>query len=130
MKYESPVINGDGHFSRDFTYIDNVIEANQLAAITLKGRVYKTESTHEVFNIAFGEKTTLNELFEILKENLLMYDSKIKNIEITHGQNRPGDIAHSLANIEKAKKLLGYNPTYTLKEGLKLATKWYWNNLS
>ena len=129
MQHQTPIVNGDGLFSRDFTYIDNVIQANQLAAITPKEQLYKTETKHEVFNVAFGERTNLNELVEILKENLSEFDSKIKEIEIEHGPNRAGDIPHSLASIEKAKELLNYNPEFSVKDGLKEATKWYWENL-
>ena len=129
MKHESPVINGDGLYSRDFTYIDNVIQANQLAALTPAGEVFKTATTHEVFNVAFGERTNLNELVEILKENLSLFDASIAEIKIKHGPNRPGDIPHSLASIEKAKILLGYDPKFSVKDGLKEACGWYWDNL-
>lgn len=129
MKHESPIINGDGLYSRDFTYIDNVLQANQLAAITPQNQLYKTETKHEVFNVAFGERTTLNELFEILKTNLSEFDKDIFELEVIHGPNRAGDIPHSLANIEKAKELIGYNPEYSVKDGLKKATIWYWENL-
>jgi UDP-N-acetylglucosamine/UDP-N-acetylgalactosamine 4-epimerase len=129
MEHESPVINGDGLFSRDFTYIDNVIQANQLAAITPQEKLYKKETKHEVFNVAFGERTNLNELVEILKENLSIFDAKIKEIEIVHGPNRAGDIPHSLASIDKARTLLNYNPQFSVKAGLKEATGWYWKNL-
>ena len=129
MKHESPIINGDGLYSRDFTYIDNVLQANQLAAITPQNQLYKTETKHEVFNVAFGERTTLIELFEILKTNLSEFDKDIFELEVIHGPNRAGDIPHSLANIEKAKELIGYNPEYSVKDGLKKATIWYWENL-
>jgi UDP-N-acetylglucosamine 4-epimerase len=129
MKHDSPVINGDGLFSRDFTYINNVIQANQKAAITPSSGLYHTASKHEVFNVAFGERTNLNELVEILKENLSVFDAKIKEIKIIHGPDRAGDIPHSLASIEKAKSLLTYHPKYSVKDGLKEATEWYWENL-
>lgn len=129
MNHKSPVINGDGLFSRDFTYIDNVIEVNQLAAITSKEQIYKTKTKHEVFNVAFGERTNLNELVEILKENLSVFDGKINNVAIVHGPTREGDIPHSLASIDKAKNLIGYKPVYSIRNGLKEATKWYWENL-
>ena len=124
MAGESPVINGDGEFSRDFTYIDNVIQAN-LLAITTKNK----EAINTVYNVAFGERNTLKDLVEILKENLIELDSKIKDIQVIHGPNRIGDIPHSLASIDKSKKLLNYNPQYSLKDGLKKAVIWYWNNL-
>jgi len=129
MQHQSPIINGDGLYSRDFTYIDNVIQANQMAAVTSKKQLYKTKTKHEVFNVAFGERTNLNELIEILKENLSGFDTKIKEIEIKHGPNREGDIPHSLASIEKARKYIGYDPKFSVKDGLKVATKWYWENL-
>lgn len=129
MQHETPIINGDGLYSRDFTYIDNVIQANQLAAITPQNKLYKTEAKHEVFNVAFGERTNLNELVEILKENLSVFDSQIKEIEIKHGPNRDGDIPHSLASIEKARTLLGYDPKFSVNKGLKEACNWYYHNL-
>ena len=129
MKHESPIINGDGLYSRDFTYIDNVLQANQLAAITPQSQLYKTETKHEVFNVAYGERTNLNELFEILKSNFSEFDNEINKLKVIHGAKRLGDIPHSLASIEKANKLIGYNPEFSLKRGLKEATKWYWDNL-
>ena len=124
MAGESPVINGDGEFSRDFTYIDNVIQAN-LLAITTKNK----EAINTVYNVAFGERNTLKDLVEILKELLTNFDAKIKDIKIVYGPNRVGDIPHSLASIDKSKKLLNYNPQYSLKDGLEHVVKWYWNNL-
>ena len=124
IKYESPIINGDGSYSRDFTYIDNVIQMNILA-ITTKNK----EALNQVYNTAVGDRTTLVELLNYLKEYLAEYDPKIADIEIKHGPNRIGDIPHSLASIEKAKNLLAYQPSHTIKEGLKEAVKWYWNNL-
>ncbi|MDR0910245.1 MAG: SDR family oxidoreductase [Spirochaetaceae bacterium] len=124
MAHESPVINGDGDYSRDFTYIDNVIQMNMLAMKT-----DNAEAINQVYNTAFGERTTLNQLTAYLKEYLSEYDNKIKDIEIKHGPERLGDIPHSLACIEKAKQLLGYNSQYSMKDGLKEATKWYWENL-
>ena len=124
LNHESPVINGDGNFSRDFTYIDNVIQMNELAMLTENPRAINT-----VYNTAFGERTTLNELVNSLKEFLSAYDNEIANVSIIYGQNRIGDIPHSLASIEKAKELLNYQPKFSMKEGLKEAVKWYWNNL-
>ncbi|BAX82640.1 SDR family oxidoreductase [Labilibaculum antarcticum] len=146
IKHESPLINGDGSFSRDFTYIDNVIQANQLAAITptevllerMKGynatrgiasNNSDDKSISEVFNVAFGERTNLNELVQILIDNLSKFDAEIANIQIQHGPNRAGDIPHSLASIEKGKTLLGYEPGYSIRKGLEEATEWYWENL-
>lgn len=124
LNHESPVINGDGNFSRDFTYVDNVIQMNELAMLTENPRALNT-----VYNTAFGERTTLNELVSALKEFLSVYDNEIANVSIIYGQNRIGDIPHSLASIEKAKELLNYQPKFSMKEGLKEAVKWYWNNL-
>jgi len=121
---ESPVINGDGSFSRDFTYIENVIQANQLAAT-----VESTEAVNTVYNVAYGERTTLNELIAYLQEFLTAFDSEIAHVKIKHGKPREGDIPHSLASIEKGKRLLGYMPQYNIKDGLQEAINWYWNNL-
>ena len=124
MNGESPVINGDGNYSRDFTYIDNVIQANILSLIT-----DKSEALNTVYNVAFGDRNTLNDLMSYLKEYLSNFDSKISEINVIHGPNRVGDIPHSHASIEKAKKQLNYNPQYSLQKGLKEAVEWYWNNL-
>lgn len=124
MAHESPVINGDGEYSRDFTYIDNVIQMNMLAMTTTN-----PDAVNEVYNTAFGERTTLNQLVNYLKEYLSEFDPKIADVEIFHGPNRQGDIPHSLACIDKARKLLGYNPAYNMRDGLKEAVKWYWHNI-
>ncbi|MGV7105369.1 SDR family oxidoreductase [Flavobacterium sp. U410] len=124
MNYQSPVINGDGTYSRDFTYIDNVIQMNELAMLTENPQALNT-----VYNTAFGERTTLNDLVVTLKEELAKFDAQIAKVEIAHGPNRLGDIPHSLASIEKAKKDLNYNPQFSMKSGLKEAVKWYWENL-
>ena len=124
MKHESPVINGDGNFSRDFTYIDNVIQMNELAMLT-----QNPEAINTVYNTAYGDRTTLNDMVSYLKEYLSEFDSAISTIEVVHGPNRVGDIPHSLASIDKAKRLLNYTPEYSFQDGLKEAVKWYWNNL-
>jgi len=124
MKHESPIINGDGNFSRDFTYIDNVIQMNELAMLT-----QNPEAVNTVYNTAFGDRTTLNDMVTYLKEYLSEFDSEILKIEVVHGPNRVGDIPHSLASIDKAKKLLNYTPNYSFQKGLKEAVKWYWSNL-
>ncbi|WP_374550693.1 SDR family oxidoreductase [Flavobacterium sp.] len=124
MNYESPIINGDGNYSRDFTYIDNVIQMNELAMLT-----ENPEAVNTVYNTAFGDRTTLNQMVALLKEYLSEFDSRIANVEVIHGPNRAGDIPHSLASIEKAKKLLNYNPQFSFGNGLKEAVKWYWGNL-
>ena len=124
MKHESPVINGDGNFSRDFTYIDNVIQMNELAMLT-----QNPEAINTVYNTAYGDRTTLNDMVSYLKEYLSEFDSAIAGIDVIHGPNRVGDIPHSLASIDKAKRLLNYTPEYSFQDGLKEAVKWYWNNL-
>lgn len=122
--HEAPVINGDGTFSRDFTYIDNVLQANHLAAL-----VSDQQALNQVYNVAHGERTTITGLFNHIKELALNYDEEIMAIEPVYGPERAGDIPHSLASIEKAKQLLGYSPTHNIKQGLKEAVDWYWKNL-
>ncbi|ESU27270.1 O-antigen biosynthesis protein [Flavobacterium limnosediminis JC2902] len=124
MKYESPIINGTGDFSRDFTYIDNVIQMNELAMSTDNPKAINT-----VYNTAVGDRTTLNQLVGHLKEFLAEKDPAIANVEVIYGPNRKGDIPHSLASVDKARKLLGYEPSHTIREGLKEAVHWYLENL-
>lgn len=124
MQHESPKINGDGNYSRDFTYIDNVIQMNELAMTT-----ENSEAVNTVYNTACGNRNTLNDLVGYLKAFLSEYDPKIAEVPIEYGANRAGDIPHSLASIDKAKAILGYNPKFSLQEGLKEAVNWYWNNL-
>ena len=124
MNGESPVINGDGTYSRDFTYIDNVIDANLLSLVTTNEKAINT-----VYNVAYGDRNTLNDLMKFLKEYLSLFDSKISNVEVICGPNRAGDIPHSHASVAKAKENLNYNPKFTLQQGLKEAVKWYWENL-
>ena len=124
MKGESPTINGDGNYSRDFTYIDNVIQANLLSLSTENKQAINT-----VYNVAYGDRNTLNDLMGYLKEYLSEYDPKISEIKVIHGPNRAGDIPHSHASVQKAKDNLGYNPQFSLQQGLKVAVKWYWKNL-
>jgi len=139
LNHEKPIINGDGSFSRDFTYIQNVIQANEKAATVQNEEYfnnlikyfgdYENHVIFEVFNVAFGQNTTLNELFALLVNYLGEYDQKIRQITPFYGPNRQGDIPHSLASIEKIKLVLGYEPKYDAKEGFKLACEWYCNNL-
>lgn len=124
MNHAAPNINGDGEYSRDFTYIDNVIQMNVLAMTTTNPK-----AVNQIYNTAYGERTTLNQLVSYLREFLGAKDSKILEIEPTHGPNRAGDIPHSLANIDKARDLLAYNPKYSMREGLYEAVDWYWDNL-
>ena len=124
MNLESPLINGDGNYSRDFTYIDNVIQMNALAIKATDSEVINT-----VYNTAYGERNTLNDLVRTLKQILSAYDSKIAAVEILYQSNRAGDIPHSLASIDKAKNNLGYDPKFSLEQGLQEAIQWYWENL-
>jgi UDP-N-acetylglucosamine/UDP-N-acetylgalactosamine 4-epimerase len=124
MNGESPVINGDGNYSRDFTYIDNVLQANILSLITSNKKAINT-----VYNVAYGDRNTLNDLMGYLKEYLSELDSKISNIEVIYGPNRAGDIPHSHASVIKAKENLNYKPQFNLQKGLKESVKWYWKNL-
>lgn len=124
MKHESPVINGDGNYSRDFTYIDNVIQMNELAMTS-----QNPEAVNTVFNTAYGDRTTLNDLIQYLQSELAKFDPKIADVKIIYGPNRAGDIPHSLASIDKGKKMLGYNPQFSLQQGLREAVQWYWDNL-
>lgn len=153
INHESPVINGDGTYSRDFTYIDNVIQANELAAITptetiqnqaqsyhhssksqtsnpgLHTSDFKLRTVSSVFNVAFGANTTLNQLFEALRLNLAKFDPAFAELKPVYGPNRPGDIPHSLASIEKARLILGYNPQFNAEQGFEMACEWYYENL-
>ena len=117
---ESPVINGDGTYSRDFTYIDNVIQMNYLASKT-KNKY----SLNQVFNVACGEQIEIFKMAELIREELSLFDKKIKDIEIKFGPNRAGDIPHSKASIEKAIKLLKYSPKFDFEKGIKQTVKWF-----
>lgn len=125
INHEQPVINGDGSITRDFTYIKNVVQINELAA-----SITNKNALNQVYNVAFGENTSLNKLIDLLKQNLARYDKNIANIKPIHGPERIGDIHDSLASIEKAKKLLNYNPEYSVQKGLEEAIDWYWNYFS
>jgi UDP-N-acetylglucosamine 4-epimerase len=122
IRLESPVVNGDGEYSRDFTYIDNVIQMNALALTTKN-----LDAVNTVYNTAYGERTTLKELLLFIKKQLSVYDSRIADIEVVYGSNRVGDIPHSLASVAKAKLLLGYSPQYSIEAGLQESVDWYWN---
>jgi len=124
MAHQSPMINGDGTNSRDFTYIENVVQMNHLALLS-----DKQEALGQIFNTAVGERNDLNMLVRYLKIFLSEYDLNIASIPIEYGPNRIGDIPHSLASIEKARLLLDYQPTHTLEQGLKESMKWYWATL-
>ena len=122
VEHKSPDIYGDGTQSRDFTNIENVLQANHLAAV-----VKNPAALNEVYNVAFGENTTLNELINQLRLQLAQHDDAILDITVNHGPDRKGDVKHSLASIEKAQKLLNYNPQYSLADGLEEAIDLYWN---
>lgn len=122
---ESPTINGDGSYSRDFTYIDNVIEMNIRAMFA-----QQPDALNTVYNVACAARTTLNKLVSILKKELSVFDPKIANVEVVYGDLREGDVPHSLATIDKAKNLLGYAPQFMLEKGLQESIKWYWKNLN
>lgn len=124
MRYQSPTINGDGTYSRDFTYIDNVVQMN-LLAITTENK----DALNQIYNTAVGDRTTIKDMAELLKKYLSVYDPKIAEVEILHGPNRQGDVPHSLASIDKSKNHLGYSPTHIFAQGLKEAVDWYWRNL-
>ena len=125
MNQESPTINGDGSFSRDFTYIENVIQMNMLTITT-----DNKEALNKVYNTAVGDRTTIKDVATQLRVQLSKFDSKIKEIDILNGPIRKGDVPHSLASINKAQKLLDYKPTHEFNEGLEEAVDWYWNNLN
>ena len=140
LQNEQPVINGDGSFSRDFTYIKNVIHANHIAATTPGNKIFERAKYYNmnlsgkdkislVFNIAYGANTTLLELFHALRNNLSKYDSEIGNINPKFGPERPGDIPHSQASVLKASRILGYSPQYDAFNGFAQACEWYYHNL-
>jgi UDP-N-acetylglucosamine 4-epimerase len=113
-------INGDGETSRDFCYIANVVQANLLAASTLN-----TEAVNLVYNIAAGGRTTLNELYSQLKQNLISSCSHLKDAQVVYREFSAGDVRHSFASIDKARERLGYEPTQNIEQGLALAMHWY-----
>lgn len=124
INLESPTIHGDGTQTRDFTYIDNVIQANELAATTTNA-----DALNQVYNVACNEETILNDLIEQIKTLLGKFNPEILKVKPTHIKERLGDVRYSLASIEKGKRYLGYRPSHTFSEGLEEAIDWYWNNL-
>lgn len=124
LKGESPVINGDGNYSRDFTYIDNVLQMNHLAMTT-----ENPEAINQVYNTAVGDRITIRKMAETIQKGLSEYKAEIQTMKIQFGPIREGDVPHSQANIDKAKKLLDYKPTHTFIEGLKASLEWYYKNL-
>jgi len=125
LRRREPVtVNGDGETSRDFCFISNVIQANLLAATTTNA-----EAVNQVYNIAVGERTTLNDLFQLLETGLRRRDASLPEQKPVHQDFRPGDVRHSLADISKARRLLGYAPGQRVAEGLNLALEWYCHNV-
>lgn len=124
MNKQSPNINGDGTYSRDFTYIDNVIQANEKAMLS-----EHPDAKNTVFNVAYGDRTDLNLLVDLLRNSLSKYDATIAEVAISYGPERIGDIPHSLASIDKARSIIGYDPQFNIQAGIDEAVKWYWNNL-
>ena len=124
LKGESPQINGNGSFSRDFTYIDNVIQMNHLAIETKNAR-----AINQVYNTAVGDRITILEMTKLIRQGLSKFDPSVAKIDIKFGPDRNGDIPHSQASIKKAKNLLNYNPSHNFEKGLKESLTWYYNNL-
>jgi UDP-N-acetylglucosamine 4-epimerase len=120
IRGEAPFINGDGETSRDFCYIDNCVQANLLAATTAN-----PEALNQVYNVAHGERTTLNELFELIQQRVCAILPATREMRPTYRDFRPGDVRHSQADISKARRLLGYEPNYSVKDGLDQAAEWY-----
>ena len=120
----SPIVNGDGSFSRDFTHIDNVLNMNYLALTTKN-----SNALNQVYNTAVGDSTTLVQLINLLKKYLSDFNININKIKIIHGPNRIGDIPHSLASVAKASKMLKYIPSVNIENGIQKSIHWYWNNL-
>lgn len=148
LTYKSPCINGDGTFSRDFTYIDNVLQANEKALFASDDSLFKQREIYynvdkhkgenlqlgkhafsEVFNVAYGGNTTLNELFVTLRDNLAKHDPKIAAVKVTYRDEREGDLPHSQASIFKARTILAYSPLFSANEGFAKACEWYYNKL-
>lgn len=125
IRHKPPLLHGDGTQSRDFTYVKNVVHANHIAALTTN-----PAAINQVYNIACGVSTNLIELCELLRNLLSGYDPAIAEIDVEHGEERQGDVRHSLASIVKAQTMLGYKPKYGISEGMKEAIDWYWQKLS
>lgn len=119
MKGEPVYINGDGKTSRDFCFIDNCVQANILAATS------DQRAANQVYNVAFGQRTTLNELFELIKERVVETFPDAKDTRPVYRDFRPGDVRHSLADISKARELIGYEPEFSIRSGLDRAAQWY-----
>ena len=125
LRGERVYINGDGETSRDFCFIDNAVQANLLAATTSED-----EALNQVYNVAVQEQTTLNQLFEMIKNLLAVRNASLKDSQPIYREFRPGDVRHSLADISKAQRLLGYHPSHRIAAGLEEAMAWYVEDLS
>ena len=123
IKQETVFVNGDGETSRDFCYIDNVVQANLLASFA------QGDATNKIYNVAFGQRTTLNELFNLIKEEVARHKPEVMSAQCAHRDYRAGDVRHSLADISRAHNLLGYDPQFDVRQGLRLAGDWYAANL-
>ena len=117
------IINGDGKHSRDFTFIENVVQANIKAALS-----DNKKSINQVFNVAFGENTNLLELVYAIKEGIKSLGIDASESKVNHGSDRRGDVKHSLADVSKAKNLIGYNPLFSFKKGIEVTVNWYIDN--
>jgi UDP-N-acetylglucosamine 4-epimerase len=120
IKNEPVYINGDGETSRDFCYVDNAVQANLLAAST-----YEEGATNQVYNIAVGDRTTLNDLYRHLRDNLALRFAHLHSAQPVYRVFRDGDVRHSQADVSKAERLLGYQPTHRIAEGIAEAMEWY-----
>ncbi|WP_319549802.1 NAD-dependent epimerase/dehydratase family protein [Desulfogranum marinum] len=120
LQKETVFINGDGETSRDFCFIDNCVQANILAATATD-----PAAVNQVYNVAFGERTTLAGLYDLIREKVAVRIPAVAEVEPVYRDFRAGDVRHSLADIGKAQKLLGYNPEYSIKDGLDMASEWY-----
>ncbi len=125
IRGEAVFINGDGETSRDFCFVDNVVQANILAATTMS-----SDAINKVYNVAIGERTSLIGLYNLLRDNLVDHYPFLEKATPVFRDFREGDVKHSLANIDRARSLLGYSPTHTISTGLKLAMPWYMDNLN
>jgi UDP-N-acetylglucosamine 4-epimerase len=125
IKNEPVYINGDGETSRDFCYVENVVQANVLAATTRN-----PDALNQVYSVALGERTTLNQLFSLLRDRLVRYYRHLERYEPVYRDFRPGDVRHSEADITKAKRHLGYAPSHRVAEGLDAALDWYRRSLA
>lgn len=123
LRNETVYINGDGETSRDFCYIDNVVQANLLASLA------PAEARNKIYNVAFGQRTTLNELFDFIRDEIARHNPEAASATPVHRDFRKGDVRHSLADISRARTLLHYQPEFNVRQGLRLAGDWYAANL-